>query len=283
MLPRGARKITIKHDQLGVLRDYRYPIEIEAERTYEMVLVKNGSSPNISEGHGQILVFQVSPPTAVLEVNDQLWEIDTDGRAVKYVELGTYAYRVQAPNFHTEKGTVITNGTENSQTITVTLRPNYGWIEVTGENSCFGANVYINDSYAGRTPFKSKAISCGEYKVCVVKEMFDLYCETIAVREDKTTRITPVLSASMLSYSDASNDDNIVALSSNAKYGIVNGEFSVSPTNKVYFSKGNLQYQASTNSWRFAERQWNYIGETNQNISDSYDGWIDLRQIKFVF
>ena len=37
-VPRASRKITIKHQQLGVLRDYRYPIEIEAERTYEMVL-----------------------------------------------------------------------------------------------------------------------------------------------------------------------------------------------------------------------------------------------------
>ena len=38
-IPRGAKKITIKHPQLGVLRDFYYPITIEAARTYEMVLV----------------------------------------------------------------------------------------------------------------------------------------------------------------------------------------------------------------------------------------------------
>lgn len=54
------------------------------------------------------------------------------------------------------------------------------------------------------------------------------------------------------------------------------GPFSVSPTTKVMFSPGNLQYQASTKTWRFAEHQWDYIGEDNQNISDSYTGWIDL-------
>ena len=54
------------------------------------------------------------------------------------------------------------------------------------------------------------------------------------------------------------------------------GPFSVSPTTKVMFSPGNLQYQASTNTWRFAEHQWDYIGADNQNISDSYTGWIDL-------
>ena len=55
-----------------------------------------------------------------------------------------------------------------------------------------------------------------------------------------------------------------------------NGTFSVSQTKKVIFSKGNLQYQASTNTWRFAEHQWDFIGEDNKNISSSYAGWIDL-------
>ncbi len=69
------------------------------------------------------------------------------------------------------------------------------------------------------------------------------------------------------------------------------GVFSVGPnaTDKVYFSQGNLQYQASTSTWRFAENQWNYVGDNskgnvyineiksrNDYISSSYSGWIDL-------
>ena len=34
------------------------------------------------------------------------------------------------------------------------------------------------------------------------------------------------------------------------------GSFSVSATQKVTFSRGNLQYQASTGTWRFAVKQW---------------------------
>lgn len=52
--------------------------------------------------------------------------------------------------------------------------------------------------------------------------------------------------------------------------------FSVSGTTKVQFSQGNLQYQASTNTWRFAEHQYDMIGADNSNISSSYTGWIDL-------
>ena len=54
------------------------------------------------------------------------------------------------------------------------------------------------------------------------------------------------------------------------------GEFSISNSKKVAFSSGNLQYQASTKTWRFAENQWDYIGGANSNISSSYSGWIDL-------
>ena len=73
--------------------------------------------------------------------------------------------------------------------------------------------------------------------------------------------------------------------------------FSVSPSKKIYFAPGNLQYQASTQTYRFAEHQYDWVGiyDTNQPdggtagnvyensvkcgnnlISDSYSGWIDL-------
>lgn len=52
--------------------------------------------------------------------------------------------------------------------------------------------------------------------------------------------------------------------------------FSVSSNRRVYFSEGNLQYNASTNEWRIAPNPWDYIGEANSNISPTYKGWIDL-------
>lgn len=58
--------------------------------------------------------------------------------------------------------------------------------------------------------------------------------------------------------------------------GGINGKFSVSELRKVYFSKGNLQFQATTKTWRFAESQYEVIGDLNSHISETYDGWIDL-------
>ena len=52
--------------------------------------------------------------------------------------------------------------------------------------------------------------------------------------------------------------------------------FSVSENTQVVFSPGNLQYQATTNTWRFAFNQWDYVGADNANASETYYGWIDL-------
>lgn len=61
-----------------------------------------------------------------------------------------------------------------------------------------------------------------------------------------------------------------------APEGAIRGLFSVGNNKQVFFSKGNLQYQASTNTWRFAEHQYDCIGSANANASASYSGWIDL-------
>ena len=70
----------------------------------------------------------------------------------------------------------------------------------------------------------------------------------------------------------------------------LSGEFSVSASKKVAFSKGNLQYQAApTPTWRFATNQWDVVGNAtagnvyegevkcnNALIANDYTGWIDL-------
>lgn len=96
---------------------------------------------------------------------------------------------------------------------------------------------------------------------------------------------------------------NIPCPNDSHDYGVLNGLFSVSPTKKVRFSKGNLQFNPSLGShncadgttkqgtWRFAENQWNYVGYCDgnrignvyihdttlccNNWSQTYDGWID--------
>ena len=63
--------------------------------------------------------------------------------------------------------------------------------------------------------------------------------------------------------------------------GLLAGKFTINASgDKVQFSQGNLQYQASTNTWRFAENQYEYIGDAVGNntatVRDTQADWIDL-------
>ena len=58
--------------------------------------------------------------------------------------------------------------------------------------------------------------------------------------------------------------------------GALNGLFSINSTKQVLFSKGNLQYQASSNTWRFALNQYDCLRESNISMFQHTDGWIDL-------
>ena len=82
-----------------------------------------------------------------------------------------------------------------------------------------------------------------------------------------------------------------------APEGSIPSLFSISDNQQVFFSQGNLQYRASSNSWRFAEHQYDFVGGSsddywsggefgnvyengvkcsNNEISQTYSGWIDL-------
>ena len=77
-----------------------------------------------------------------------------------------------------------------------------------------------------------------------------------------------------------------MASSMYATEGALRGKFAISATDTVAFSRGNLQYQPSTSTWRFAENQWNFVGTANGRIRHyqyspegwvwTYKGWLDL-------
>ena len=77
-----------------------------------------------------------------------------------------------------------------------------------------------------------------------------------------------------------------MASSMYATEGALRGRFAISATDTVAFSRGNLQYQPSTSTWRFAENQWDFVGTANGRIRHyqyspegwvwTYKGWLDL-------
>ena len=179
-VPRGARKISIMHQQLGVLREYRYPIEIEAERTYEMVLTTAKIETIVTEEvKMQYLAFEITPPNAILVVNDEYWNVEADGTSMKFVDFGTYTYRVQAPNYHPDAGKVTVDDPENAQKVIVNLKPDF--VEVTLKVDA-DAEIWVNNEKKGvgvwtgplgRGTYKMECKQVGHETTVLTKEITD--------------------------------------------------------------------------------------------------------------
>ena len=54
------------------------------------------------------------------------------------------------------------------------------------------------------------------------------------------------------------------------------GVFSVAPDKQVSFSQGNLQYLPAINLWKFANTQYEYLGNANKYIRPTFRNWVDL-------
>lgn len=187
-VPHGIKKITIKHPQLGVLRDYYFQIPIEKARTYEMVLTTGKVVTFVErKAEKQYVEFKVSPSNAVVELDNMILPIDEQGFAEKLVPYGSYDYRVSCANYHTEAGKVTV--AEEKVEKMVTLRPNFGWIKFEGAEEFYGAHVYINNERVGQLPLKTEELKSGNYRVKVVKPLYKTYEQQLVVIDDSITSL----------------------------------------------------------------------------------------------
>lgn len=182
-VPQKARKITISHQQLGVLRDYPYPCTIEAGRTYEMVLATGRVTTVVHEdAGGQYVAMQVTPANAEVYIDDLL--VESSGGAVsQLLKYGKHTYRIVAPLYETEMGqfTITSQGRTD---VNVSLRPAYGQVQITSEPA--GAEVYIDDDYrpAGTTPFTTERLSKGTHKLQFKLSSYKPHTEQVVVVGD---------------------------------------------------------------------------------------------------
>ena len=188
-VPHGIKRITIQHPQLGVLRDYYFPIPIEKARTYEMVLSTGRVETMVTHAvNKQFVVFSVQPTNAIVELGDEVLTVDSEGNAMKRVPYGTYSYRVSCANYATAAGQVVVTAQGKAE-VNVSLRPNFGWLTVNGDKECHGAHVYVDNERVGQLPLEGYAVSNGAHRVKVVKSHYKTYEQQIAIANNETTSI----------------------------------------------------------------------------------------------
>ena len=137
------------------------------------------------------------------------------------------------------------------------------------------ADVYIDKEKVGTTPYLAERISAGQHRVEVKKNGFLPFVEIADIKAGEHNKQFENVKLETGEYVEQQQEP-ITPTKIYYSPGTFTNAFSVSDEKKVYFSKGNLQYQASTNTWRFAANPWDIIGGENRKISKRYKGWIDL-------
>lgn len=188
-VPFGIKKLEIRHPQLGSC-EYYFPIPIEKARTYELEL-STGQVQTITNVsvNKQFVVFNIEPANAMLEFDNEILTVDESGMAAKSVPFGKYQYRVSCEDYHTTAGVIEVNA-ESKANIQVSLKPNFGWIDLTALSEEYnGAHIYLNNNRIGQLPMRTDALKSGEYQLRIVKPMYKSFEQQVSVADSQTTQL----------------------------------------------------------------------------------------------
>lgn len=145
-VPEGVKRITISHQQFGVLRDYDLGLTLKRAKTYIMRLSTNGTQNALSPVRtSQYVVFQLTPPNAIVELDGELLQSE-GGTASKLVRFGTYNYRVNAANYLPEVGKVTIDDPNNKKIVEISLKPNLSQVTLTVDGD---AEIWVNGEKKG--------------------------------------------------------------------------------------------------------------------------------------
>ena len=260
MLPTGVYEIKIEKERF---QPVTRTVTIQHEKTEEVELEMPTNMANVK--------INVNKEQCTIEIDGKMVRNHTDVKLI----AGKHEVEVRKNNFHTKKMAIDVVAGEDQQH-DIVLKPIMGTISVKTEPV---ARVFIDDRDFGLTPIVNDSLEYGYHTLIIQKT--DWY----------TIKKTFVLEQKTISF------DEIMDY---CPEGAVKGIFSVSAYQKVYFSKGNLQYKPSAKVFRFAENQWDHIGGTftefgfggvsysfgnvysngtklsNTNVSPTYSNWIDL-------
>lgn len=182
-VPFGIQRITIAHPDLGVLRDYFFPVSIEKARTYELKL----RTVRLARSEAEL-----TPVVNVTFVNP----MENSGIYLSGVLVGTgswsgqvaatdFILEVKQEGYVTYSTTITFNPDEHDKTITIPqLEPVKGIIRADSDPS--GAKVYVDGVFKGKSPILIENLNAGIYSIQFRKHGYRPYITTVSVKTEET-------------------------------------------------------------------------------------------------
>ena len=179
-VPYGAKRLTIKHEKLGILRDYMYPIPIEKAGVYIMELTTGKVTTTIEEEQiaSQWLVINSDPTGSDIYIDDQ------PANQTPYqneLSVGKHTYRLSHDLYLPTAGLVELTA-EKKEVINLSLKPNFGKLNITTTPES-GASVSLDDVTTEKTtPCTLEYVKSGEHTVTIRLNMYQSSSQTISMQ-----------------------------------------------------------------------------------------------------
>lgn len=244
-VPFGIKNISIRHEKLGSLPKYSFPIAIKKARVYIMKIThEKVFTTNYDDSKKQKLSIKITPSTANLSINGMSVPINKNGEAIMDMAYGEFAYKVEAARFYPEEGLVTVDDTHKTLVVN-NLKPIMGKLSVT--TYPLNAKVALADGRSiERSSIEPVALQIGEYEVTVSANGYKPETKTITITENQTTEAKINLSQTA--------DYRFTSTPNSATIYVNNNEIGETPITKT-FTTGTYTIKATKPGYKDFEQQ----------------------------
>lgn len=181
-VPYGARQMYIKHNDYYPVQ-YTYELPIERGIVYRLRLKAYSSGEKAVNSNQQLLIIHPEPKNARVFIDNEEMEVK-DGSMSIMMKKGEHIYRVEAPDYDYESGTIVLGDEMVSKT--VSLKPRFGFLDV-HTLPTDSVSVFVNDDSIGITPIRNYKLPIDKYRISLRKDFYHPLDSTFYISPGDTT------------------------------------------------------------------------------------------------
>ncbi len=214
-VPDGARTITIRHPQLGVLRNYAYPVPVRGGSTYELALVHGNVELVVREREilTEFVVINTEPSGADVYLNNE--PVGKTPFATDKPE-GRYEWRVER-NLYLPQAGVFDLVPGEQVRLDLELIPDFGSVYVSSYPEQ-GATITLNGLDVGKTtPATLERLPTGEHTLVLSHQWYGTVTKKITVKAGEQITETLTMSPTFGDVTVAAANDEEVFVNGGSK------------------------------------------------------------------
>ena len=191
-VPSGVKRMSIRHQQLGSLIDYYFPVQVEGARTYLMYLATGTVQTIIDKDDGKTyFALNVTPAKALVMIDGVMQPLDDDGALTLRLARGPHTLAIQAPGYDAYSSSFDLG--KEKMTKEVALVSALAHLSLNCATP--GVGLYVNDQFKANGSWNGELMP-GDYLIEARKEghYTQKQSVTLAAKEKKTIDL-PALTA----------------------------------------------------------------------------------------